>query len=491
MLAAVQRSWRGGAGSYGATRIVTVPGHSTHPNSYPITNTVLGRQYQEFHNKYLDDLQDWDHQSILRCIRQISPEASHAITTYLRVIDSGYTIEVRKGNGEIHDQAQGVLTKWVNQIESPRIDRFEMPKRLRDKNLKWFLDVLIKGAIAGELILDQDLRPVDIAYVDPWSVEFFWDEENQRYIPRQWQKDGTVALDIPTFFYVPCDPLGNDPYGEEQITSAIRPAIFKMRVMQDLQQAIHTNAWKRLDFKVLEEAILANAPAAIKADAVKLEEFIQRHLNSIINQYKSLAPDDNLVHTDSVEVKGVEAGGGGSRGILDPTPLLAAIDNQIANGLKTFAVLLSKRFGGGTEGFTSSEMILYVKLIGGFQAYVESMIERAMTMALRFMGVMGNVDITFKKPELRSDMEMAQYKAVAIKNVSTAYDEQAIGEKERQRAIREIMGFTGPIPSDISDTRMVSGKDPNQPERPAESEEEKERRRAETNRQRRSGQGEE
>ncbi len=468
--------------------ILSGGGAKTHPNEFFLFGSLMGRQFQEYHNRNLNDIATWDHKSILKIIRQISPEASQAITTYLRIFDSGYTYTVRKANGDVHEQAKAVLTNLISKFEAPNGQTFEMPKKLRDLAQKFALDVIVKGAISGELVLNEDLRPVYPVYVDPWSIDFQWDPGTQRFIPRQIQGDGVAVLDIPTFFYIPVDPLGNDPYGEEQINSAIRAILFKIMVMQDLKQAIHTNAWKRLHISVLEEIIIKNAPPLIRSDEKKLADFVQSQLTAYRTEFAKLAPDDNFITTDTVEIKGVEAGNSGSRGILDPTPLLNAVDNQIANALKTFSVLLSKKFGGGSEGFTSSEMILYIKMIAGYQSIVEDIFERAFTMALRFMGIIASVEFKFKKPELRTDIELSQWRRVETENITVLFNEQAIGEKEKAQRLREISGFEGPVPEDIAKERIIGGPKPNEPERPSESEEGKERQRAETNRERRSGQ---
>lgn len=477
-------NWAG----YGVTVNVTAGGgRHTHPNEYGISNAFLGRSFQEFHNRDLADVNSWDHKSVIKIIRQISPEASLAITTFLRMIDSGYTITCTKRNGEPHAQAKSILELWINILEADQIDRFNMPHKIRDLALKFALDGLLKGAADAELVLDNKLQPVEPVYVDPWSVDFFWSEDETRWVPRQTQIGGEIGLDIPTFVHVPVDPLGNDPYGEEQITSAIRPIIFKVMVLQDLKQVVHANGWPRLDFEILEEAIFKNVPPILRGDETKMRDFIQAQLSSVIEAYKNLAPDDNIVHTDSIKVGKLEGGTSGNK-TFAAEALLGAIDDQITSGLKTFGVMLSKTFGGGTEGYTSAQMILYVKLIGGFQRIVEDVLERIFTMALRFKGIIAKVEVDLAKPELRSELEVAQYVAAALKNVSVAYDEQAIGEKERRERIREILGFKGPIPDDISKER-VTHNEPNKPQRPIDAEPDKESKRKETNRKRRSGTG--
>lgn len=462
----------------------------TQPNEWTLPQGTIPRQYREFQGKDLTKLSTWDHKTILKLLRSVSPEASHAITTYLRVFDSGYTIKVKTLNGQLHQQGKELLTKMITSWTRYEMDQFSMSNNVRTLALKFALDVLVKGGISSELVIDDDLSVLGPEYVDPWSIEFDWNEKENRHIPYQYnyqkgEKAGQVVLDVPNFFYVPVDPLGNDPYGEEPISSAIQAIVFKFQVMQDLRMAIHTNGWRRMDFKVVEEAISKHAPAKLKSDQEAYDNFIMAHLNAIKTAYASMSPDENIVHTDNIEVSAIEAQKGG---MFDPKALMDVIDNQIANALKTFAVLLSKKFGGGSEGFTSSEMVLYIKLIGGFQRIVEEIFERMFTLALKVQyGLVVNVEFDFAKPELRSDLELSQWRRVELENIKAAYNYKSIGLKEMQERIRALMAFSGPVPEDTREEILEGMTGVNDPERDPTGEEERNRRRIETNRNRRSG----
>lgn len=473
-----------------SSRVGTIP-QKSQPNRYPLSSGDLPRQYREFQNKDLNEIGNWSHEDILKVIRATSPEASHAISLYLRLFDSGYVVEVTNLNGVPHKQGQELVEKLIRSFDFTDSTRFSMPNSLRIKSLKYALDVLMKGAIAGELVVDDRFMATDIAYVDPWSIYFTWKQEENRHIPKQLNSLGNMytILDIPTFTYVPVDALGNDPYGEGEITSAIPPIRFKIMLMQDLKQAVHTNGWRRLDFKIIEKAIMDRAQSlGIRNDKQKLKEFVEDEITNLKNTYAAMNPDDNIVHYDTMEVKALEVP---KSGTFDPRALISCVDNQIANGLKTFAVLLSKKFGGGSEGFTSSEMILTIKMIGGFQRIVEELYERQLAMALKFnYGLLCKVDFEFNKPEVRSELEISQWQTTAIANTKLSYDYQAIGKEEMTNRIREIGKFTGPVPKDLRDKMNESGQAPKEVERPGTGEEDREGQREETNRERRSGQGE-
>lgn len=449
--------------------------------------TIVGRRYSQYQNKDLLEIRSWDHESILKVLRTISPEASLATTTFLRVFDSGYNVTVFKTNGNINEKATALLLETLSRIHKPDEDRFSLPKDLKSIALKFAIDSLFKGAVSGELVLDKSFKAQAIVYIDPWAMEFTQDKDG-RYYPYQYQDGKIVPLDFPNVVYIPVDPMGDDPYGEEQIASAIQAIFFKTMLMQDLQRVVHVNGWDRMTFKVLEEAITKNLPPAVKSPDQK-RAFVLGILNQIKSDYENIDPDANIVHTDSMEVNKLNTAS--SSGMFNPSALLDVIDNQIANGLKTFSVLLSKKFGGGSEGFTSSEMILYIKIVAGFQNIVERFYNKILAMILRYEhGIIADVEFKFKKPELRTDNEMSQWKRIELENIGVAYDEQSIGLKEKRQMIREVLGLQDCNPDDLAEERVIRTKGANDAERPSESEEEKERKRKERNRKRRSGQGE-
>jgi len=240
-----------------------------------------------------------------------------------------------------------------------------------------------------------------------------------------------------------------------------------------------------MDFTVVEEAIAKNIPNKVRNDREAYDAEVMKHVTAIKTAYANIAPDENLVHTDNIQIKAIEAQKGG---MFDPKALMDVIDNQIANALKTFAVLLSKRFGGGSEGFTSSEMVLYTKLIGGYQRVVEELFERAFQLGLKFQhGLVVNVEVDFQKPELRSESEQAQYRAIGIENVKKLYNYKSIGLAEMQERLRLLEGFSGPVPNDIRDDILEVHSNVNDVERDPTGEYERNRQRVEANRNRRSG----
>lgn len=446
--------------------------------------SLIGRKFRDYQNKDLTEIRSYTHENIIKVIRAISPETSSAITTFLRTFESGHSIVVKKKNTEINKNARELLLKTLSRLGQPSEEGFSLPKDINSLASKLALDALFKGAVAAEIVFDEKMSADTLHYIDPWSLTFARNKDG-RYVPQQHQDGKQVVLDYANVIYIPVDPMGDDPYGEEQISSAIQPILFKAMVMQDLQRAIHVNGWDRLGFKVLEEAISKNLPPSVRSPIEK-RDYVTNVLSEIRADYENIEPDANIVHTDSMEVEQIRTGQGA---MFNPKPLLDVIDNQIANGLKTFSVLLSKKFGGGSEGFTSAEMVLYIKIIGGFQKIVEKLYGRAFEMILRYEhGIIATVDFKFKKPELRTDEEMAQWKAVTLSNIALAFNEQSIGLEEKQTLIRTLLELKGKAPDDIAEERIVGNK-PNEPERPSSAEDEKEDKRSETNRDRRSGRG--
>lgn len=446
------------------------------------------RNIREYHYKNLEDIESWTTETLLQLLIDINPEASHAIANYLRVFDSGMDVDVLFADGSPNKRGDAALQDMLNRLKTRPLDRYVHPRGIKHLSLKLALDGILKGAISCEAVFNRNYELEEIAYVDPWTVHFKW--EDNRIKPYQklaGAGGGDVDLDIPTFFYFPIDPLGDEVYGRSQLISAIRPIAFKTRVMQDLQRVIHNQGFPRIDIKLMEEILIKNAPVEIKRDAKKLTDYLNSHMTAIKEDYRNLKPDDHMVHYDSVELSYLEASGSGARSMFSPKELIDVIDGQVINGLKSMATLLSKRFGGSTEGYTSVEATVFIKLIQGFQSIVQEVYDQVLTLGIKIEhGLLtSRVKSEFREPHLRPVIDTASLKSNELSNL----ERTPLTDDEYKKETRKLMGFRGDPPAGAKlHLNDETGND-SQPNRPPTSEKDKEKKKKETNRKRRSGQG--
>ena len=148
------------------SRVGTIP-QKSQPNRYPLSSGDLPRQYREFQNKDLNEIGNWSHENILKVIRATSPEASHAISLYLRLFDSGYVIEVTNLNGVPHKQGQELVENYKNGFILNIKDENEMSHNLNRKISLFFETPGIKQQMGKEslkVIEEYSVENMAVAY---------------------------------------------------------------------------------------------------------------------------------------------------------------------------------------------------------------------------------------------------------------------------------------------------------------------------------------
>lgn len=355
------------------------------------------------------------------------PDVSFALWNFLRIGNNGFKVRVYKlGNGKRWEQAEKDIEDFFKRLKLPDLNRFQKSRSIDRVVNQLLFSVITRGAAACELVLTPTLDDAAfIAPVDPSTIEFRF--ENDRYIP--YQQNGTLSLDIPTFFYEGLDERIDDPYGRSPLISALNMVMFQLQVLNDIKAVVHNQGYPRLDIKVIEEVLLNRMPIQIRNNEEKKNIWLAERLAEIIKMYEDLEPDDTLVHFDSVELAMVGGGSGGGA-LIDPQKLMQAIDNLIMSGLKTLSTILGRRSTGNTESFAKIEIKLYLQGVKAVQDVVAEVLERALTLYLNIKGKQGVVDITFNPVEIRTELEKEQFKQILYLNAAFARDQGWISQSE-------------------------------------------------------------
>lgn len=148
----------------------------------------------------------------LKIIRDLNPDASMAIWNFLRLANSGHTLEAVTPSGSPEKQSTDLLNSYA-----PRVGK------LYGGGLDQLINVLLltgftQGAIALEVELTEDVSDiVDFHAVDPSTLDFRRNKETQEIELIQVQWDGTEkVLNTETVFYYPIDPDISDPHGRDR-----------------------------------------------------------------------------------------------------------------------------------------------------------------------------------------------------------------------------------------------------------------------------------
>ena len=445
--------------------------------------SYVPRQFLEYHKYDLSQLANLKSTDIIRLLVYVEPNVSHAISNYLRVFDSGYFLTARKPNGSVHQEGQAFLDNLIERLTHPISDGFIPDRSLSNLYLQFATHLLLDGAMSGEEEFDENYKVKGIYSVDPATITFR--NKDDRLIPTQMAFDGEVPLDYRNFFYIPVDPIAGDPYGTNQVLSVIQAVMNKFRLLQDFARALHNLGFDRIDIAIDQEAVIKAAQARGVTDTQKLINEINTVQETAKKSMESLEADDNPVHLDFIKLNALQ--GRNSTTGMNVQAIVNVLLSDMASGLKTYATILGKRFGGSTEGYTSVEGLLFIKMIEGFQSICKRILDRIFTLALQVEGgIQAYADWQWLEPHLRPIYESAQYYSAYSLLLWEEEQLGAISQDERNFLVRRMLKQRGSPPPDAQRVDGFQPSSKSQPQRDVSQEDEKERRRAEANRDRRT-----
>lgn len=448
--------------------------------------SLVPRQFLEYHKYELSNLSKLNSTDIIRLLVYIEPNVSHAISNYLRVFDSGYYLTAKKPNGSTHNQGEAFLNEVMMRLNNPQGNGFVPDTSLTKSVLEVATHMLLDGALSAEVEFNETFRTSAIYSIDPASINFTY--KSGRLVPFQNQFLGDITLDYPTIFYIPVDSIAGDPYGTNQILSVIQPVMNKFRLLQDFARALHNLGFDRIDIEIDQQAIIDSCKARGLTDPQLILAEINRVMTEATTSMRSLDADDNPVHLNLMKLSALE-GKNASKG-LDVQAVVNVLLSEIASGLKTYATILGKRFGGSTEGYTSVEALLFIKLIEGFHSICKRLMDRIFTLILQVEGgIQAYASFEWLEPNLRPSYESAQYYAAYSLMLWEEEQLGAISQQERNSMVRKMLRQKGPPPADAARVEGFSPSPKSQPQRDASQEADKEKKRSDTNTDRKTGGG--
>jgi hypothetical protein len=274
-------------------------------------------------------------------------------------------------------------------------------------DLKQFLDdcryeILLRGALGFELILDKQYAPDRLRLVDMISI--VWNEDKPgHYFPSQRPPSGgaPIPLNIPTFFTTMFHQNPNDAYAYSPFVSVINTVAARTSVINELYRIMQVTGYPRLDITVLEDIIMQNAPANLRADPESRQRFVNAQLDTIRSTFASIRSDQAFVHTNGVEAKMVNDKNPGAA--INMKEVIQTLDAQNQAALKTMPSVVGK---GDNGTVASTEARLFAMNCDSLNGTVAAPISSALTLAARIAGFQGRIEVYFPSVELRPVLEL-------------------------------------------------------------------------------------
>lgn len=376
----------------------------------PDSSKTLSRTDRQLSSKDITTYRsNTDSRKVIHDFVYSSPDLSAAVWAYLRVgIPSKYTaIACSATDNTIDVAATGVLQQIIARMDTmtPYDEGFSNVQSLKSLSESLGKELLMYGALAGELVLDKSRMPLKIQPVSVPTISFKPDGKGLK--PMQTVGQDEIDLDVPTFIMIALDQDLLDPYSSSPLESAIKPVVFKEDFAQDIHRIIKRVGHPRQKVKIDEKMFRSNLSSDIINDSDKASAAMDALVSQVESKLAGLSPEDALVHLDSLSFEVETPANGGLAAEYD---VLQQIGNsRLSTGAKTMGTVLG--FQGGSSNIASAETMLFMKAAtGAVKDKLDEFYSRIFTLALRLMGLDVVVKFTYADIDLRPEADLAAFR---------------------------------------------------------------------------------
>jgi hypothetical protein len=268
--------------------------------------------------------------------------------------------------------------------------------------------LMLRGMLAGELVLDKVYVPSELRLVDAATLE--WSQAKPGvFSPVQIPvgSNDRIDLNIPTFFTTNYHQSPIDIYPQSPFVAAINTIAARQSVINELYRIMQIVGYPRLDVEVLEEVLVANAPPAFRNDQNAIRTHVENELQRVRSAITTLGSGDAFVHSSAVQTKIINEKNPAAGIQIDNVIEVLNAQNQAA--LKVMPAVVGK---GGNGQVASTEARLFALSADALNRPVAGFLTKALTLGARLAGYAGRIEAVFPPVELRPVLELEPQKTM-------------------------------------------------------------------------------
>lgn len=378
--------------------------------------------------------------STIRDLSQVSPDLSASVWAYQRmVVTKGFTAVARSQDGIADADATQALQQVLARMNflTDYAEGFSNIAGIHAVAEAMAREIRLYGSCAMELVLDKARLPLRLQPISTTQILFYEDTKGSLY-PVQLIGGLERNLDSPVFFYESIDQDLLTAYSDSPMEAALAATLSDAEFSQDVRRVIKRALHPRLDVSIDTEQFRKSVPLEIAGDQEQMRAYQNAYIAAVESTVNGLEPDDALVHFDAVEFEYLTTGNVS----LDKeyTVLQAMISAKLATGTKAPPSVLGH--GSGSANIASAEIQLFLKYAEGIQHKINSILSRALTLAVRLMGFDVYVKFEFEAIDLRPRSELAAFRAM---DQSIVLEQLSLGLITDEEA---CIALTGKLPPD-------------------------------------------
>jgi len=351
----------------------------------------------------------------IRTLARVHGDVSAAVAAVVRLANTELHMKVYSSDHQLDPDGSNLLRSIVVRLNNTFDYSQGYDGRMTFEAVKENLirSIPLTGACSMELVLDKTGLPIQLKPVAVETVKFkvskIVDGMSNKITPYQTTAKGVTDLNIPTFFYASLDQDLTTSYTYSPLEPGLNTSFFHAETVDDIRRVVKRSGHSRLVVKLLSEKLINSAPLEVRSDPNKLADWVESARVSVKTEIEKLSPESALVFFDTMEASYLNSEIGAS---ADYKPLMETIDSILATALKTPAAVVGKRTSGGSQNTSSTESLLFIKTAEGLHQPVESVMSRAMTLAVRLYGFDGYVKCEFEPIDLRPEVELEAFKSM-------------------------------------------------------------------------------
>jgi len=421
-------------------------------------NNAITNNLTDFFNKTLNSLRASGKTfEAIRTLARVHGDVSAAVGATVRLADTEVYFRVYDNAHQLSSDGSDLLRSILVRINNTYDYNQGYDDRMPFSSVKTSLlrSLPLTGACALELVLDKNRLPYRLQPVSVETLKFKTSSlslgNGYKIIPYQIGKNGVIELDSPTFFYASLDQDLSSVYSYSPLEPALNTSFFHAETVDDIRRVVKRSGHSRLVVRLMTEKLLANAPMDVKSDPTKLSEWVEDARLKVQTEIENLNPESALVFFDTIEADYLNSEIGAS---ADYKPLMEMIDAVLATALKTPAAVVGKRTSGGSQNTSSTESLLFIKTAEGLHQPVQSILARALTLAVRLYGFDGYVTCEFESIDLRPKIELQAFKTMEQSRVLEQLSLGFISDQEAAELLHT--GARSPDAPPLSGTMFYS-----------------------------------
>lgn len=381
-------------------------------------NMTIADIEQKYFNTSIEALRQLDPVKAIRILTRTDGTFSAALNGYLQLGMSsgykatGYAVGTHQFDSAATAAAQSIIASLDTLYDYT--EGFSSKRSLAGLLETLLKEVLQTGACMGELVLNKFRLPEEIVAIPVTSIEWRSTKTGRKY-PVQTPASGgdKIPLDLPTVFYEAHAQQSNSIFPRSQFESAMNMLYMYQGLLEDIFKVLRRTGHTRLVVSIVQEAVQKMAPAEVQQDPVKMTQFFESTRAQIESLLQGLEPDEAIVSYDSASIDTVTSSGDKA----DYANILETLSGMLASSLKSMPSILGMRIG-GSQSLSNTESLVFLKMVEGVRRPVETVMSRALTLAVRLaVGTDSYIKFTFNPVELRPKSELSAHESVNNQNV--------------------------------------------------------------------------